>query len=40
MNTQDFKTYIKPFMSLRLARKAINDINRKEDVKVKTLKLD
>lgn len=32
--------YIKPFMSLRLARKAINDINRKEDVKVKTLKLD
>ncbi len=32
--------YIKPFMSLRLAKKAINDINRKEDVKVKSLKLD
>ena len=32
--------FIKPFMSLKLARKAINDINRKEDVKVKTLKLD
>ena len=31
--------YIKSFMSLRLVKKAINDIN-KEDVKVKTLKLD
>ena len=31
--------YIKSFMSLRLVKKAINDIN-KEDVKVKILKLD
>ena len=32
--------YIKPFMSLKLIKKAIDDINRKEDVKVKSLKLD
>ena len=32
--------FIKPFMSLKLARKAINDINKKEDEKVKVLKLD
>ena len=32
--------FIKPFMSLRLAKKAISDINKKEEEKVKLLKLD
>ena len=32
--------YIKPLMSLKMIKKAINDINKREEVKVKTLKLD